>query len=188
MQLGRDLRVLVEEHLHRAGPDGFRNAGFNHAKYDLDQRFVDHENEVAAEIARLGLYGDMIDAAVRTSDLADIRPEVTTGLKLIGMTWDEFLGGSTVGEVMSFMDDLPTRYVTNVMRSAKHRQSEQKWERNDFFDILGLPVAAVYCDLVVTEKQWAHRMRQGKVGQRYDTRILASTADLVDVLVSASLV
>lgn len=94
--------------------------------------------------------------------------------------------GITVGELMSFIDDLPTRYVTTVMRSAKHRQTQQRWEPNDFIDIVALPVAAVYCDVVVTEKQWAHRMRHGKVDQRYNTVLLNDVADLVDALVSAT--
>lgn len=38
------------------------------------------------------------------------------------------------------------------MRSAKRRQAEQKWEPNDFIDVLALPVAAVYCDVVITER------------------------------------
>ena len=96
------------------------------------------------------------------------------------------MDGITVGELMSFIDDLPTRYVTNVMRSAKHRQTQQKWEPNDFVDVVALPVPAVYCDVVVTEKQWAHRMRQGKVDRRYNTILLDNVADLVDVLVAAS--
>jgi hypothetical protein len=61
------------------------------------------------------------------------------------MTYDQFMSNITVAELMSFIDDLPTRYVTNVMRSAKHRQNQQKWEPNDFIDIVALPVAAVYC-------------------------------------------
>ena len=69
--------------------------------------------------------------------------------------------------------------------SAKLRQSEQKWELNDFNDIVALPVAAVYCDVVVTEKQWVHRLRQGKVGQRYDTTLLSDTAMLADLLAAA---
>jgi hypothetical protein len=39
----------------------------------------------------------------------------------------------------------------------------------------------VYCDVVVTERQWVHRLRQGKVDQRYDTVLLTDTADLVNV-------
>jgi hypothetical protein len=136
--------------------------------------------------AQHGLTGDSIDQAVRGADFGDIRPAVVDALHRIGMTYDQFMSNITVAELMSFIDDLPTRYVTNVMRSAKHRQNQQKWEPNDFIDIVALPVAAVYCDVVVTEKQWAHRMRQGKVDQRYDTRLLCDVADLVDVLVNAS--
>ncbi|WP_167045026.1 hypothetical protein [Salinibacterium sp. ZJ454] len=72
------------------------------------------------------------------------------------------------------------------MRSAKLRQTQQKWELNDFNDILALPVAAVYCDIIVTEKQWVHRLRQGKVDERYGTTLLHDTADLVDILANAS--
>ncbi len=103
------------------------------------------------------------------------------------MTYDQFMADRTVGELLAFVDDLPTRYVTNVMRSAKHRETQQKWEPNDFVDIVALPVAVVYCDVVVTEKQWANRLRQGKVDQRYSTVLLNDVADLVGVLVSASL-
>lgn len=34
--------------------------------------------------------------------------------------------------------------------------------------------------------RWAHRMRQGKVGQRYNTIVLNDVADLTAVLVDAS--
>lgn len=100
------------------------------------------------------------------------------------MTYDEFVENAGLG-VVSFIDDLPTRYVTNVLRAAKHRQ-KQAWEPNDFVDVVALPVAAVYCDVVVTEKQWVHMMRQRNVEDRYGTRLLSDTADLVDVLVAAS--
>jgi hypothetical protein len=177
---------FVEEELLRAGPDSFRALGFQHVASDHGQRFVEFENRVAAAIAQHGLTGDAIDQAVRGTDFGDIRPPLVKALDRIGMTYEQFLENLTVGELMSFMDDLPTRYVTNVMRSAKHRQSQQKWEPNDFIDIVALPVAAVYCDVVVTEKQWAHRMRHGKVDQRYDTILLSDVADLTGVLVNAS--
>lgn len=185
-QLEHPLTAGLEEHLLRAGPDTFRAAGFDHAASDHGKRYVDFENRVAVSITQHGLTGERIDQAVRAADLGDIRPALTTALERIGVTWEGFIANSTVSDLMNFMDDLPTRYVTNVMRSAKHRQAEQRWEPNDLIDILALPVAAVYCDVVITEKQWVHRLRQGKVDQRYDTVLLNDTANVVDVLVKAS--
>ena len=177
---------FIEEELLRAGPDTFRAVGFDHGASDHGQKFVDFENLLAATIAQHGLTGDAIDQVVRGADFGDIRPAVIDALDRIGMTYDQFMQDITVGELMSFIDDLPTRHATNVIRSAKHRQTQQKWEPNDFIDIIALPVAAVYCDVVVTEKQWAHRMRQGKVDQQYNTLLLNDVADLVGVLVNAS--
>ena len=49
------------------------------------------------------------------------------GLGNEGLSSESYAGVSE-----SFMDDLPTRYVTNVMRSAKHRQSQQnRSDRSD---------------------------------------------------------
>ena len=185
-QLEHAVSEFVEEELLRAGPDAFRAAGFDHVASDHGQRFVDFENTLAATIAHHGLTGDAIDQAVRGADFGDIRPALVESLERIGLTYDQFMSNATVADLMSFMDDLPTRHVTNVLRSAKHRQTEQNWEPNDFIDIVALPVAAVYCDVVITEKQWVHRMRQGKVDQRYNTVLLNDTAGLVDVLVNAS--
>ena len=185
-RLSELINQSAEEALLRAGPDAYRASGFAHSDSDHAERFVEFENKVAATIATNRLTGDAIDVAVRATDFGDIRPAVTIALGRIGMTYQEFMDGINVGELISFIDDIPTRYVTNAMRSAKHRQTQQKWEPNDFADVVALPVPAVYCDVLVTEKQWVHRMRQGKVDRRYNTKLLANTADLVDVLVAAS--
>ena len=182
LQLQSALDEALEQKLLRAGPNDFRAAGFDRASFDLGQRYVAQENRIAAAIAKRGLKGDELDFAVRAADRGDIRDAVVEALERIDLTWEEFIEGTTPADLMTFMDELPTRYVTNVMRSAKLRQAEQKWEPNDFIDIVALPVAAVYCDVVITEKQWVHHMRQGKVGQRYDTVLLSDAADLVNVL------
>ncbi|WP_433003254.1 hypothetical protein [Kribbella sp. CA-294648] len=186
-QLKNAVAEVIEEELLRAGPETFRAHGFDHADSDHSQRFVDFENHLAAEIAKHGLTGDAIDEVVRGTDFGDIRPAIVEALDRIGVVYEEFMQDITVGQLLSFVDDLPTRYVTNVMRSAKHRQTQQEWEPNDFIDIVALPVAAVYCDVVVTEKQWVHMMRQSKVDQRYNTILISNVADLVNVLVKASL-
>lgn len=173
---------LVERELLRMGPETVRAAGFDPAETEFGKRFVDYENSIAAAIRERGLTGDLVDVAVRASDLGSIKSDATEALLRIGITWEGFEAWLNPANLMSFMDDLPTRYVTNVMRSAKLRQNQQKWEPNDFNDIVALPVAAVHCDVVVTEKQWVHHLRQGQVDQRYDTILISDTAELVDVL------
>lgn len=173
---------LSEEQVLRAGPEVARAAGFDPDTRHIEQQYVDHENMIGSEIRSRGLTGEMIDLAVRASDLGDIRSAVTEALDRVGLTWEEFLEDLGPAGVVGFMDDLPTRYVTNVMRSAKLRQAEQKWELNDFSDILALPVAAVYCDVVVTEKQWVHRLTQGQIEARYGTKVLRSVVDLAHIL------
>jgi hypothetical protein len=184
VEIERIYNELVERELLRMGPQVVLKAGFDPSAADLAQQFIDYENSIGAAIRGQRLSGDLLELAVRASDLGGIRTAVTEALQRFGMTWEDFIERMPPAELVKFIDDLPTRYVTNVMRSAKLRQMEQKWEPNDFNDLAALPVAAVYCDVVVTEKQWVHRLRQGKVEQRYNTTLLSDTAALVDLLVA----
>ena len=104
-------------------------------------------------IRELRVTGDAIDIAVRVVDFGDIRPAVVTALGRIGMTYEHFMERIGGAGLIHFVDDLPTRHVTNVLRSAKQRQGQQRWEPNDIIDIVAPPVPAVYCDVLVTEKQ-----------------------------------
>ncbi|ROQ54841.1 hypothetical protein EDF36_3311 [Rathayibacter sp. PhB152] len=176
----RTYERLFEEGLLRTKLDDDSEA--EAAERELGQRYVDHENSIRADLRHQGLTGDLLELAVRASDLGDIRPAVIEALARIDLTWKDLPATHLPSELVSFMDDLPTRYVTNVMRSSKLRQDEQKWEPNDFNDLLALPVAAVYCDVLVTEKQWIHRLRQGKIDKRFNTILLSSTSDLVEIL------
>lgn len=179
---------FVEDQLLHIGPADFRSTGFDLSSLDHGTRFVEWEEQVADEIRKQGYKGNRIEMAMRASDLSDILPAVLVAIERINIPWEEFFSRLGPSGIFGFMDDLPSRDVTSIMRAAKHRQSEQPWEPNDFVDVLALPVAAVYCDVVVTEKQWAHHLRHGKVDTRYNTQLLSNTADLVDVLVNFSVV
>ena len=168
---------IFEAELLRAGPE-LIPAELASAAADIDQRYVDYENTVAANIRGRNLAGELLELAVRASDLGGIQEAVTEALTRLDLTWDGFIADLGPAGLQGFMDDLPTRYVTNVMRSAKLRQAEQPWEPNDFNDVLGLSVAAVYCDVVVTEKQWVHHLRRGKVDTKYSTELLHDVAAL----------
>lgn len=173
---------LVERELLRVGPDEVRAAGFDPSERAFGEQFVENETRIAAEIRSRGLSGELLDLAVRASDLGGIRSVVTEALNRIGIQWEEFIALMGPGRLVEFMDDLPSRFVTNVMRTSKTRLAHEPWEPNDFNDLAALPVAAVYCDVVITEKQWVHRLRRGNIEDRYKTILLSDTADLVPVL------
>jgi hypothetical protein len=73
-----------------------------------------------------------------------------------------------------------------VLRRGKHAQRQQGWEPNDFVDVVALRVPSVYCDAMVTEKQWVHHLRLGDVTERFGTQLLSDTSRLTDVLVTAT--
>jgi hypothetical protein len=68
----------------------------------------------------------------------------------------------------------------------KHAQGQQKWAPNDLNDVVYLPVAAVHCDVVVTERQWANRLTRAGVPRRHGTKVLSDLEDLTAVLVDAT--
>lgn len=54
---------------------------------------------------------------------------------------------------------------------------------NDLADVGFLGPAVVYCDVVVTEKQWADFARRAGLGQKYGTTIVSDLRDLPALLV-----
>lgn len=185
-RLQAELNEALEEALLRAGPAAHATAGVDLSKSDHAERFVKYEVSLALAIANAGVKGSALYDTIRTSDLRDIYPAVVEALVRAGLDPDVFPGLLGRRGLLEFVDDLPTRYVTNVLRRSKHVQRQQRWEPNDFIDIVALPVPAVYCDVVVTEKQWVHHLRLGKIEERFETQLLSDTAKLTDVLVAAS--
>ncbi len=144
-------------------------------------RREDRGRDSEARVAR----GSDRESRLRLRPWRHQQQPVTEALQRIGHAWDAFIMYlMQTDTLVEFVNDLPTRHVTNVMRTAKLRQNEQRWERNDFNDIAALPVAVVHCDVVVTEKQWVHHIdKSGKrLGTRYGTKMLSDVAKLVEVL------
>lgn len=185
-QLQTGLTEALEEKLLRAGPAAHASAGVDLSESDHAERFVEYETSLAAAIAKAGVKGSILYDTIRVSDLRDIYPAVVKALLRAGIDPDVFPSLLGDGGLLEFVDDLPSRYVTNVLRRSKHGQRQQLWEPNDFIDIVALPIPVVYCDIVVTEKQWVHHLRLGKVEERFETQLLSETAKLTDLLVAAS--
>lgn len=191
-----DLRTPIdrplEELLLRAGPSTHARAGLPLDLVRWGELFVRHEVSVAEEIARRKVPRAELLPAVVHSDFNDIAPAIRERVTAAGISATEVtetLGG--VG-LLQLVESLPTRRVTNALRVSKHLhpRPHQKWKANDFIDVVQLPVPAVYCDVVFTEQQWVRaltRVKDGRLDERFDTKLIFEPEQLVEVLVAASL-
>jgi hypothetical protein len=185
--LEAEISEAAEHGLLSAGPDDHARAGgVALDELDFGRRYVEQEEAVAKFISDNRLRGADVNAYVRSTELVDNRDALVRALERAGLTLDDFV--STLGErgMLAFVEDLPTRWVASELRAAKHKMLQEPWEENDFVDMVALPVAAVYCDVVVTEKRWAHRMRAAGVEKRFGTKVLSSLKDLTHVLAASA--
>lgn len=189
-QVNETLRLVLETVALTGPPPGMTlPPGYAEviAAMTQDREYAAHENDLAALMAEHGHNkGDRLDRAVLGTELRDISRPVVEALVRADIDPQSFVDVLGREGLASFLDDLPSRAVTTSMRRRKHAETQQRWEQNDLNDVVSLPVAAAYCDVVVTERQWTSRMRQAKVDTRYGTVLLADLRELTDVLVATS--
>ncbi|NEA24727.1 hypothetical protein [Actinomadura bangladeshensis] len=137
------------------------------------ERWVDEQRQIAAFLADKGRADDILLARDFNSLLDDIngicqRLNVDPHILLDG-------GAESI---RAFVDDVPTTAVAHHLRRLRHRNPQHPWSQHDLADITSLCTAIPYCDVVVTEKQWAHLANIAKLGQRYNTFICSKLSDL----------
>lgn len=69
------------------------------------------------------------------------------------------------------VDAVPSANAWSTLRFLKHRDSNLPWEQHDWTDLWALSVAIPYCDVVVTERRWAHLAATGGLSRRYGTTV-----------------
>ncbi len=84
--------------------------------------------------------------------------------------------------VSAFIAAVPTMFTSSEFERLRHASSK-RWERQDLSDIASLGVAAVYCDVVVTEKLWVDAARRAKLDHKLNTAFLTGVDQLVAELV-----
>ncbi len=149
-----------------------------------DVEYARGQTDLAAQLIEHGFSKkEKLDRAMLATELRDILPPVLEALHRAELDPDRFMDTLGRDGLTAFIRDLPTRSVTLDLRRDKHAQGQQPWEPNDLNDIVGLPIAAVYCDVVVTERQWINRMRRARIEQRFGTRLVADLTELLGEIV-----
>lgn len=127
-----------------------------------------HKGERASRVAAASAFADHLDPINDAFERAGL----PAGLLLAQ-------GREAVTE---FIAAAPTMFASSEFERLRHA-SPKLWERQDLSDIASLAVAAVYCDVVVTEKLWVDAAYRAKLDSKLDTVFLTGVDQLVAALV-----
>ncbi len=116
--------------------------------------------------------------------LAEIWEPLVKALSGARITLDEFFGNVNLRK---FVLDLPSRRVIAELQRVQHAGGAP-FKRGDLKDLGFLAVAVAYCDVVITENQWAHVIRQAKLDQVFDTIVTGDVAEITDILAGSATV
>jgi hypothetical protein len=107
---------------------------------------------------------------------SDIQEQFNDTLARLGKTFADFsaLPDETITGLFDFF---PTLDVERALTLAAEQQQRQI-QPNDVYDIAALTAAIPYCDIVITERFWAHLCNATTLPHKYQTTILPSLADL----------
>jgi hypothetical protein len=197
--LASDQLILEHEERHLAHrPDGFIEHGHGHR--DFADLYRDGERGLAERQKTSPLGKDMDKAIIAASAVMEIHENIGWALDRAGLPIESLgpigvarpdLPADQIDIVLTdllevaegFIAELPTRDAALQLRLRRHQNPNAKWESNDMIDIAYLACAVVHCDIVVTEKQWVHELRESGLLDKHATRALHDVAELPRVLV-----
>jgi hypothetical protein len=78
----------------------------------------------------------------------------------------------------AFIDSIPLVDVTQELWRQREAAVHKRWTGNDMNDVDALSRAVVYCDVVVTERQWTDLIKRGQLDGKYDTVVISDLSEL----------
>jgi hypothetical protein len=145
------------------------------------QNYAASENEQAARFVAATSNGDEIDRTIAAAELLSLRTVTEPALKAAGVSVEQFLALGHDG-LTAFMLSMPWRGAAMQLRQRRFRELHQKWTPNDLNDIAYVSLGLAYCDVLITERQWVHRMHQAKLDEQYGTLVIADLRELPEHL------
>lgn len=155
------------------------------AEHRLGTGFQQDENEAAVQLLQDPCLRSRLDDYLVLQETISITDPINRIAYWHGASLDNLMDEwQTVGPEFgrNIVESLPTRACMFYMRRAKHENPQWKWEQHDRADIGALSAAVPYCDVVVTERQWAHVLRTAKLDRRFGTTIISRLTDLLPIL------
>jgi hypothetical protein len=181
---GLDGQILAEamEHELISGPvEDLPIADIARPDLTAAQNYATSENEQTARFVAASSDGDEIDRTIAAAEVLSLRAMIEPALKRAGVSVEQFLDLDEDG-LTAFMLSMPWRGAAMQLRQRRFHELHQEWKPNDLNDIAYLTLGLAYCDVLVTERQWVHRMCQTKLDEQYGTVVIADLRELPDHL------
>lgn len=90
--------------------------------------------------------------------------------------------GEEAEEATQFLRSFPSNYTYSTLTVTRDLQKQRPIDKNDLNDIMALSVAIPYCDIVVTEKFWAHEAKSNCLDKIYETHITRNLSEIDPLL------
>jgi len=180
--LGAEAATDELDALLIAGPPGdLPFADIKQRPLEFAEDFAMKQNEQAQRFKQHNADKDTRRRTVAYLMLMDIRVPTSEALARGGLIWPDLEGLGADG-LTEFMLELPSRSAALELMWRQYDNLETEWKANDPNDIAYLSTAVGYCDVVVTERKWAHLLNARGAAARFDTTALHDLNDLTAIL------
>lgn len=168
-----------------AGPsENFPIAGFDDSHFEirpshrLGDAFIEDERRLVGQLRTNSLWHRLRDRIV-TDDIVNNLDAINAEFARQHCPQSIL---RTKRELQNFHRTLPSRDVLADLRYMRLQDPNLPLEQHDRVDLMGLAVALVYCDVVLTERRWAHLAQRADVAGRFGTSVGRSLRDLELIL------
>jgi hypothetical protein len=115
----------------------------------------------------------------------EVQDKIDVALRQMGKSFHD-LRQLPDEKIMSLIDLVPCWDIERRLSVEVEQQWDREIEGNDVYDIAALTAAIPYCDVIVTEKLWAHLCNACGIAQRYNSRVISSISEIVPLLKQAA--
>jgi hypothetical protein len=105
------------------------------------------------------------------------KDELTEALDRAGLNWEHIYGLQDEG-MSKLIEAIPIIHMASELQRQRESAADKPWTSNDLNDLFFLMTALVYCNVVVTEKQWVDLAKRSKLDSQYGTVLLSDLAGL----------
>ena len=171
------------EWINLAGPREFPAGGLEvrpeHRKGNL---VVADELALRMKISNDAGMRARLEDLIITEEMVRIADYVNDACEQLGVDPIGLFMPDGSGAIREFVRSVPVADVHCQLRVYRHSNLEFPIEQHDYTDMHTLALVVPYCDVVVTERRWAHAIRQTKLDRKYQTVPASSLGQLASLL------